>query len=245
MRYLTVLLAAGSLTLAACQPPDEEKEDSAVPHPPIEESQPGDEVGANGLGGPADGREEQAGGSYESAQKPSMAATGENAATFTSEAFRIAVDYPESMEKVTDEPRTGEQSGPLAGEGWNAFADGEQDGQQLLTLKVPGEVYARFRLGASRATKALTHCKDLPEGVTQDDKQTQTIDDVAFIRFDVNKVQDDRYTTIRSYRATYTESCYAIDMIVSGTGGEGEVANRQTEALNTLRAVLDGVHFTE
>jgi hypothetical protein len=230
------------LTLAGCEPPKEEKEDPSVPHPPIEESQPGGEVGANGLGGPADGREEQGGGHYESAQKPSMAATGEDAATFTSEAFRIAVDYPESMEKVTDGQRT---EGPLAGEGWNAFADGQQDGQRLLTLKVPGEVDARFRLGASRSTKGLTHCKDLPEGVTQDDKQMQTIDDVAFIRFDVNKVEGDRYTTIRSYRATYTESCYAIDMIVSGTGGEGGLADRQTEALNTLRAVLDGVRFTE
>ena len=249
MRNLTVLLATGALTgtlfLAGCQPPDEDDakkaadDEETVPHPPIEESRPGEETGAEQTGGPADGSEEEAGGGYESAQQPDAAATGEDAATFTDTRFRIAVDDPESLQQVSTEDG---EAGDAAQ--WHAFADG-REGRRLLTLKVPGEVDARFRLGASRSTKGLTHCKDLPEGVTQDDKQMQTIDDVAFIRFDVNKVEGDRYTTNRSYRATYTESCYAIDMIVSGTGGEGGLADRQTEALNTLRAVLDGVRFTE
>jgi hypothetical protein len=247
MRNLTVLLATGALTgtlfLVGCQPPEEDDakkgadNEETVPHPPIEESQPGEETGAAQTGGPADGTEEEAGGGYESAQKPSTAATGDDATTFTDTRFRIAVDYPESLQKVSaEEGQEGQQ--------WHAFADG-QEGQRLLTLKVPGEVDARFQLGASRNTKALTHCKDLPEGVTQESKQTQTIDDVAFTRFDVTRTEGDSYTTIRSYRATYTESCYAIDLIASGSGGQGEAANRQTEALETLQTVLDGVRFTE
>ena len=197
-------------------------------------SQP-DGGGANGPGGPADGSEEQAGGGYESAQEEGQAASGDNAATYTNEAFRVQVDYPTSLEKVAVE-----QDGA-----WHAFASGQGDGQQLLVLKVPGEVDARFQLGASRGTQALSHCKDLPEGADQESKQTLTIDEVPFARFDTNQVSGDTYKTIRSYRATYTESCYAIDLIASGTGGQGEAADRQTQALEELQTVLDGVSFTE
>ncbi len=249
MRNLTVLLATGALTgtlfLAGCQPPDEDDakkaadDEETVPHPPIEESRPGEETGAEQTGGPADGSEEEAGGGYESAQQPDAAATGEDAATFTDTRFRIAVDYPESLQQVSTEDG---EAGDAAQ--WHAFADG-REGRRLLTLKVPGEVDARFQLGASRNTKALTHCKDLPEGVDQESKQTQTIDDVAFTRFDVTRTEGDQYTTIRSYRATYTESCYAIDLIARGSGGQGQAADRQTEALETLQTVLDGVRFTE
>ena len=248
MRNLTVLLATGALTgtlfLAGCQPPDEDdakkgaEDEETVPHPPIEESRPGEETGAEQTGGPADGSEEEAGGGYESAQQPNAAASGEDA-TFTDTRFRIEVDYPESLQKVSAEDG---EAGDAAQ--WHAFADG-REGRRLLTLKVPGEVDARFQLGASRNTKALTHCKDLPEGVDQESKQTQTIDDVAFTRFDVTRTDGDQYTTIRSYRATYTESCYAIDLIARGSGGQGQAADRQTEALETLQTVLDGVRFTE
>ena len=247
MRNLTVLLATvaltGTLFLAGCQPPDEDearkeaKDEETVPHPPIEETRSGEDTGTDQPGGAADGSEEEAGGGYESAQQPDAAASGEDAATFTDTQFRIEVEYPESLQKVSAEDG---KEGPQ----WHAFADG-QEGQRLLTLKVPGEVDARFQLGASRNTKALTHCKDLPEGVTQESKQTQTIDDVAFTRFDVTRTEGDQYTTIRSYRATYTESCYAIDLIASGSGGQGEAADRQTRALETLQTVLDGVRFTE
>jgi len=247
MRNLTILLAAGTLTgtlfLAGCQPPEEDDtnkgadNEDTVPHPPIEEGRSGESMGNDQPGGPADGSEEEAGGAYQSAQKPGAAATGEDAATFTNTDFRIAVDYPGHVQKVASEDgKEGRQ--------WHAFADG-QEGRRLLTLKVPGDVDARFQLGASRNTKALTHCKDLPEGVTQESKQTRTIDDVAFTRFDVTRTEGDQYTTIRSYRATYTESCYAIDLIASGSGGQGQAADRQTEALETLQTVFDGVRFTE
>ena len=56
MRNFTVLLATGALTgtlfLAGCQPPDEDDakkaadDEETVPHPPIEESRPGEETGA-------------------------------------------------------------------------------------------------------------------------------------------------------------------------------------------------------
>ena len=56
MRNFTVLLATGALTgtlfLAGCQPPDEDdakkgaEDEETVPHPPIEESRPGEETGA-------------------------------------------------------------------------------------------------------------------------------------------------------------------------------------------------------
>ncbi|MHA7919207.1 hypothetical protein [Alloalcanivorax xenomutans] len=245
MRNLTVLLATGALTgtlfVAGCQPPDEDKankdakSEETVPHPPIETSERGEDTGANGAGGPADGSEEHAGGGYESAQEEGQAASGDNAATYTSKTFRVQVDYPTSLEKVAAEQ----------GGAWHAFAKGQGDGQQLLVLKVPGEVDARFQLGASRGTQALSHCKDPPEGADQESKQTLTIDEVPFARFDTNQVSGDTYKTIRSYRATYTESCYAIDLIASGSGGQGEAADRQTQALETLGTVLDGVRFTE
>lgn len=227
MRNLTVLLTTGALTgtlfLAGCQDNEE-----TVPHPPIEESQPGGDTG-----------DDQTGGGYQSAQKAGNAASGDDAATFSDTRFRIAVDYPESLQKVSAEDDQGGNA-----QQWHAFADG-QEGQRLLTLKVPGEVDARFQLGASRSTQALSHCKDLPEGADQESKQTLTIDEVPFARFDTNQVSGDTYKTIRSYRATYTESCYAIDLIASGSGGQGEAADRQTEALETLQTVLDGVRFTE
>ncbi|MEP1895634.1 MAG: hypothetical protein ABJQ98_09990 [Alloalcanivorax venustensis] len=245
MRNLTVLLATGALTgtlfLAGCQPPEEDDakkeadDEETVPHPPIEESRPGEETGAEQTGGPADGSEEEAGGGYESAQEEGQAASGEDAATYTNEAFRVQVDYPESLQKVSTDQ----------GGDWHAFAGGQGDGQQLLVLKVPGEVDARFQLGASRSTQALSHCKDMPEGADQESKQTLTIDEVPFARFDTNQVNGDTYEIIRSYRATYTESCYAIDLIASGSGGQGEAADRQTRALEELQTVLDGVSFTE
>lgn len=245
MRNLTVLLTTGALTgtlfLAGCQPPEEDKakqeakSEETVPHPPIETSARGEDSGADGPGGPADGSEEQAGGGYESAQEEGQAASGDSAATYTNEAFRVQVDYPGSLEKVSVE-----QDGA-----WHAFAGGQGDGRQLLVLKVPGEVDARFQLGASRSTQALSHCKDLPEGADRESKQTLTIDEVPFARFDTNQVSGDTYKTVRSYRATYTESCYAIDLIASGSGGQGQAADRQTQALETLQTVLDGVRFTE
>lgn len=245
MRNLTILLATGALAgtvfLAACQPSEEddakkgEDTEEAVSHPPIEASQSGEDIGADQPGGSAGDSEEHAGGGYESAQEEGQAASGEDAATYTNEAFRVQVDYPASLEKVTAEQ----------GDGWHAFANGQGDGQRLLVLKVPGEVDARFQLGASRDTQALSHCKDLPDGADRESQQTLTIDEVPFTRFDTNQVDGDNYEVIRSYRATYTESCYAIDLIASGSGGEGEAADRQTQALETLQTVLDGVRFTE
>lgn len=240
MRNLTVLLATGALTgtlfLAGCQPPEEDNakkgQDNGETVPPIEETQSGDNTGT---GQSADGSEAQAGGGYDSAQESGEAASGDAAATYTSETFRVRVDYPQSLEKVTD----------ANDDDWQAFADGEEDGQRLLALAVPGEVQARFYLGASRSTQALSHCKDLPEGADEESKQTLTIDEVPFTRFDVNRVDGDSYKVIRSYRATYTESCYAIDLIASGSGGEGQAADRQTQALEELQTVLDGVSFTE
>ncbi len=240
MHNLTVLLATGALTgtlfLAACQPPEEDdakKEGSnGETVPPIEETRSGDNTGADQS---ANGSEAQAGGGYESAQESGEAASGEDAATYINEAFRVQVDYPQSLENVT-----ADQDGR-----WHAFSKGQGDGQQLLVLKVPGEVDARFQLGASRSTQALSHCKDLPEGADQESQQTLTIDEVPFARFDANQVNGDNYKIMRSYRATYTESCYAIDLIASGSGGEGQAADSQTRALEELQTVLDGVSFTE
>jgi len=237
MRYLTVLFAVGGLALIGCQPAeDDDNKEDKLPHPPIEETQSGTETGADRPGGPPKDNKAQAGGGYESAQQAGNAVSGDNATTYANEAFRVSVDYPKSMEKI---------SADKAGGDWHAFADGDEDGQRLLTLSVPGDIQARFQLGASRTTQALSHCKDVPEKANDGSKQTLTIDGVPFTRFDVNRVDGESYTTIRSYRATYTESCYAIDLIAQGSGGQGQTADRQTEALETLQTVLDGVRFTE
>lgn len=235
MRYLTVLCAAAAVFLTACQPPepDDDKEDTLA-HPPIQESQSGKSIGPDKPDDLADISEEPAAGAERSAQQPAKAVTGENAAAYVNKAFRVQVVYPESMRKLT-----GEAAG-----GWHEYTAGPWDGQELLTLKVPGEVDARFQLGASRSIKALSHCKDLPEGA-EDSRQTWTIDGVPFVRFDLTRVDGDTYTMIRGYRATYTEACYAIDLVASGTGGEGDVADRQTRAMKKLQTVLDGVRFTE
>lgn len=236
MRYFTVILATGCLVLAGCQPPepDDDKE-GTPPHPPIQESQPGKDIGPDQPDGLADISEEPAGGADRSAQQPSEAVTGDDAAVYVNKAFRVQVVYPQSLHKVT---------GEAAGR-WHGYTGGHWDGQELLTLKAPGDVEARFQLGASRNIKALSHCKDLPKGVEQDSRQTWTIDGVPFVRFDLTRVDGDSYTMIRSYRATYTEACYAIDLVASGTGGKDDVADRQSRAMEKLQTVLDGVRFTE
>ena len=238
MRYFTVILASGCLVLAGCQPPedDDNKDQDTLPHPPIEESQSGAQLGADRPGGPPEDNKAQAGGGYQSAQQPGSAVSGEDADTYTSEPFPVSGRYPQSLQKVSAEQASG---------GWHTFVNGDEEGQRLLTLKVPGDTRARFQLGASRTTQALSHCKDVPEQADGGNKQTLTIDGVHFTRFDVTRVDGDSYTTIRSYRATYTESCYAIDLIASGSGGEGQAADQQSRALDTLQTVLDGVAFTE
>ena len=254
MRYSPVLIAAGTLALVACQQPEDDKaKGEDLPHPDINTTQSGGEVGSAQTqsnrppGGEADAKE-----GVQSAQDEQASLSEDEAATFESEEYGVRITYPKTLEK-----HAGDGAGNNKEAGWNAFSEPDADGEQLITLTVPGandNNRAEFRMGANRSTKALSHCKDVPAGAAQAEGQENqhTISGVPFATFEVDNVTQDRYERIRSYRATYSEACYAIDLIVSGTGnqnaageadkGQGKDPSGQFEQLQT---VLDGVEFTK
>ena len=246
MRYSIAIMAAGTLLLAGCQPPDDDKQeqDAAVPHPPIEETGDGGQVGSQGGG---EASPATAGGT---ADAPSAQGHGEDlnadqAAVYQSSDYRIQVTFPRELEVVNH--AAGELEGvDNAGQAdqdaaWKAFAGDDMDGQRLLTLAVPGDRDLRFQLGASRGTQGLSHCKDQPSEQAGDTEATRTLDGVPFRRFEITETDDQGFRTVQSYRATYGEACYAIDLIARGDG-EGDGA---AEALTRLQTALDGVAFTE
>lgn len=244
--YYPLLIVAGGLALAACDQPEHEPGNGGeLPHPEINTTQSGGDVGSaeTQSNRPAGG--EATHGGIKPAQNEQAKVSGDEVMTFENEEFNLRVTYPESLEK-----HAGDGGGNDKKAGWNAFADAGAGGTRLLTLTVPGANDARraeFRIGANRATDALTHCEDVPAGATQPPgkEKRRTIDGVPFTTFEVNNVTQDGDERIRSYRTTYTEACYAIDLIVSGSGDQSAGAPPPEQAFETLQAALDGVDFTE
>lgn len=248
--YYPLLITAGTLALVACQQPDDDdKKTDDPPHPPIEETLSGNEVGSAGHHSkqePGSGEATKEG--IKSAQNEDADAKDEDTSTFENKEFGVRIVYPKSLEE-----HAGDGEGNDKKAGWNAFADADADpgdAVRLLTLTVAGSndaSRAELRLGANRATEALTHCTDVPAGAaqTKDEENRRTIDGVPFTTFEVDNVTEDHYERIRSYRATYTQACYAIDMIASGSGKQGEGENDPKQAFDKLQAALDGFEFTK
>lgn len=244
--YCPWLIVAGTLVLAACDQPEHQPDNGgALPHPEITTTQSGGDVGSaeTQSNRPAGG--EVTKGGIKPAQNERNAASAAEVVIFENEEFNLRVSYPESLER-----HVGDGEGNNKKAGWNAFADADADGTRLLTLTVPGANDARraeFRLGANRSTQALTHCEDIPAGATQPpgEEKRRTIDGVPFTTFEVDNVTQESDERIRSYRATYTEACYAIDLIVSVASDQRAGESSSQQAFETLQAALDGVEFTE
>lgn len=253
MRYSLALVATGTLLLAACQPPDDDqsKDQTGGDGAPIQESQPGGQVGGDDATGQARPTVDTAGAPSAQDAKPAKGKT----AVYESEEYHIQVTFPRNLKVVNS--RAGRISGTDADQngsdrqsqssgdegGWKAFAGKDEDGKRLLTLKVPDQ-QARFQLGASRSTQGLSHCKDQPTGAAGDTETSRTIDDVPFRRYEVTETGENGYRMVQSYRATYGEACFAIDLIASGEGTAGD-GQAQKRALEDLQTVIDGIRFTE
>lgn len=253
MRYSLALLATGTLLLAACQPPDDDqsKDKTSGDGAPIQESQPGERVGGDDTGQPQ-ATVDTAGAP--SAQDRQPAPKGKTA-TYKSDEYGVAVTFPRNLKVInsragsisrTDPDFNGsDRQSQTSGDqgGWRAFAGKDEDGKRLLTLKVPDQ-QARFQLGVSRSTQGLSHCKDQPTGAAGDTETSRTIDGVPFRRYEVTETGENGYRLLQSYRATYGEACYAIDLIASGEGDAGD-SEAQKQALEDLQTVIDGIRFTE
>lgn len=259
MRYGIVMLAASTLLLGACQPADDDERGDG---PPIEESEPGDQVGDNH--GPEPTGPDI---NIDTAGTPPVQGGGEDldeeqAARYISDDYQIQVAFPRDLTVVnsqagrlegadtdtSSDTDSGTDTGDSRQSGrddetvWKLFADADADGARLLTLAVPDRDGVRFQLGASRSTQALSHCKDAPSGQAEATETSRTIDDIPFRRFEITETGEEGYRTVQSYRATYGEACYAIDLIARGSGEGGDA---EKQALDKLQAVLDGIEFTE
>ena len=96
MRYSPVLIAAGTLALVACQQPEDDKaKGEDLPHPDINTTQSGGEVGSAQTqsnrppGGEADAKE-----GVQSAQDEQASLSEDEAATFESEEYGVRITYP-------------------------------------------------------------------------------------------------------------------------------------------------------
>ncbi len=257
MRYSLALVATGTLLLAACQPPDDDqsKDKATGDGAPIQESQPGGQVGGDDATGQPRPTVDSAGApSAQDEQGAKPAAKGKTA-TYKSDEYRVEVTFPRNLKVVnsragrisdTDADHNGSDRQSQASDdqgSWKAFAGKDEDGKRLLTLKVPDQ-QARFQLGVSRSTQGLSHCKDQPTGASGDTETSRTIDDVPFRRYEVTETGENGYRMMQSYRATYGEACYAIDLIASGEGDAGD-GEAQKQALEDLQSVIDGIRFTK
>lgn len=277
MRYSMMMLSAGTLALAAltaCQPADDDEPGDGAERQgaPIQESQPGDQVGSNQAPHTA-GPETN----IDTAGTPPVQAGGasdaesldeEQTARYISDEYSIQVAFHRDLtvvnsqagrvesgadtdqgEGATDDgttddgsdDRTRQASGD--DQAWKMFAGEDAEGIRLLTLAAPGHDQAvRFMLGVSRSTQALSHCKDAPADAADDTETSRTIDGIPFRRFEITNTDEQGYRTVQSYRATYGEACFAIDLVARGSGEGGDA---EEQALEQLQAVLAGIEFTE
>lgn len=135
---------------------------------------------------------------------------------FVDRDYGIRITYPKRLDL-----RDGFERNYLSSDRWKAYANpNAAAGKAIVALILPGSnqvTAGELHIGVSRQAKALANCTALPDAAVSGSRRQVTISGIPFVTFKARSAGMSHYMIVRSYRTVKNQTCYAVDIVVTGT----------------------------